>query len=392
MSLQSYRKYFLLLFTLIFSHLLHADEIKNIRIISFNSGLNVSWNALAQKWTANVHKDAYLGNYIPLLEVSVTTGDEHLISLLPNCYYRGTLLDKKGHSLPGTTVYLNICDNSVPFIGFVSSGESMFLIEASESSATGISMRLETTAVDIDGADITDTGDSGWKKGGSGGVLTPTSLYPRGNSADTFPSIDIYVNPSYVNQVGYDNYINRIIENLAAANTIYAQSGIKQLHLSAIVRTDQEISNADNQGNILHGLEKIRQYTVLPDGSDISIVYTAEKFSIPSLWGWSEIGYACDLEQAISDGDNINTHKIGQAASAIVNLPTLLQRAWIFAHEAGHTLGMTHVYLDPLAYGNFQPLLALKDYVAGCQAISQMYQTCAFDPQTKMFTDFYACN
>jgi hypothetical protein len=252
-------------------------------------------------------------------------------------------------------------------------------------------MRLEATTNNVYGADEVNTGDNGWKSGGSGGALAPSTLIPRESNPEKFPSIDVYVNPSYRLQVGEQNYIARIIETVAAANTIYTQSNMKQMHLMSIVRLDEDISEAENQGNILHGLEKIRQYTVLPDSADISMIYTGGEFNMPGLWGWAEGGYACDLQQAVSEGNNINTHQVGQAAHAIIDLPTLMQRAWIFAHETGHTLGMPHIADDPLADGFFQPHLALKDYIAGCQARSNMYRTCAYDPQTKKFVEFYEC-
>lgn len=389
--LQNLKIFILALVCLLSNQLSYASEITNVHMKSTTDSITIDWDALGENWSASVEKDIYFGDYIPLIEVSVTTGDEQLIALLPNCYYRGTLSSKKGEPLPESTVFINICDNSLPFIGFVASGANMYIIEKDVASSTGIGMHVEITSDDIDGTDELNSGDNGWKEGGSGGALTPSLLYPRGNSPDKFPSIDIYVNPSYRNQVGEENYINRIMEVFAASNTIYQQSAMKQLHLSAIIRTDQNISITDSQGNILHGLEKIRKYTVLPDGSDISMVYTGGEFKMPYLWGWAEGGYGCDLELAVSEGNSINTHNIAKAANAIIDLPTLIQRAWIFAHEAGHTLGMNHIYGDPLAYGYFQPELALKDYVAGCQARSQIFETCSYEPQTKKFIDFYSC-
>ena len=370
---------------------LHAAEISNIRLNSRTGVLGANWTALGTSWHVRVTRDLYFGDYIPLIDVSVRTGNEQLATLLPNCYYRGTLVSNSGNPVPDSVVYINLCDNSVPFTGFVALNDNMYLIEKDTSSGTGISMRLEETADDINGTDEIVTGDNGWKEGGSGGALSPTTLYPRGNSPEKFPSVDIYVNPSFRTQVGEENYINRIMETFAASNTIYQQSAIKQLHLSAIIRVDEDISTTDSQGNILRGLEKIRKYTVLRDGADISVIYTGGEFSMPDLWGWAERGYSCYLEQAVAEGSNINTHNIAKSAAAIIDLPTLLQRAWILAHEIGHTLGMYHINDDPLADGTFQQSLVLKDYKAGCEARSRMLETCAYDPQTKWFIDYYTC-
>lgn len=372
--------------------LVHADEVSNIRMFSPNGGTTVAWSALGNTWTAHVTKDTYFGEYIPLVNVSVATGDERLISLLPNCYFRGTLVNYSGNPIAGSNVFLNFCDNTIPFIGYVASGKNMYLIEKDAASGTGISMRLEETVTTIAGTDESNTRGNGWKDGGSGGELTPGNLYPRGNTPAKFPSVDIYVNPLYRVQVGEENYINRIMENFAASNTIYIQSAMRPLHLSAIILADQDISATDSQGNLLHGLEKIRKYTVLPDGADLSVVLTGGIFKQPYLWGWAEGGYGCDLEQAVAEGNNINTHDVGNSAAAIIDLPSLIQRAWILAHELGHELGMLHINNDPLADGTFQPELALKDYVAGCVARSDMYQSCAYDPQTKAFIDYYSCN
>ncbi|WP_455220823.1 M12 family metallo-peptidase [Kaarinaea lacus] len=376
---------------LVFSSFVFAEEIYQVTILPSGDELNVSWRSFGDRWTASVVKDPYLGGDITLIKVNVTTGDEELITLLPNCYYRGVLTNVKGKTIDDTVVFLNVCDNALPFTGFVSRNTELYVIERDALSPTGITMRLESTTNGVNAQDDLNTDSNGWKDGGSGGTLTPLKLVPREMSSDKFPSMDIYVNPSYVSQVGEQFYISRIIETLAGANIIYAQSGLKQIHLAAILLLDQDISEAENAGNVLHGVEKIRKYTVLPDGADISMVYSGGEFSMPYLWGWAEGGYACDLQQAVAEGGKINTQNVAKSAFAVIDLPTVIQRAWIVAHEAGHTLGMPHVYNDPLAYGTFQQRLALKDYVAGCAAKTRMYQTCKYDPQTNKFQDLYSC-
>ena len=368
-----------ILFCLLCIQSIHANEVTNIHLKSPSDELIVTWNALGSTWKAGVTRDSYLGDYIPLIEVSVKTGNEYFISLLPNCFYRGTLLDNMGNMLPDSVVYLNICDNSVPFTGFVAKDNNMYKIEKDSSSGTGIRMYLEQTADDVYGADDVVNGNEGWGAGGSGGVLTPASLYPRGNTPENFPSIDIYVNPSFRSQVGEDNYVYRIIEAFSGANVIYQQSAMKQLHLSAIILLDEDISITDSQGSIIHGLEKIRKYT-------------GGEFNMPGLWGWAEGGYSCYLQVAVAEGYNINTHNVAKSASAVIDLPTLLQRVWILSHEIGHNLGMAHTDDDPLADNEFDPTLALKDYVAGCEVKSDMFKSCAYEPPTNFLTDFYTCN
>jgi hypothetical protein len=367
-----------------------VDEIYPISITQSGQDIEATWNAFNKTWYAALKRDNYLGEGIPLLKVNVRTGNEELIKVISNEYFRGTLTDSDGIELIGTTVYMDRSDNTVPFTGFVSIGSDLYIVETDMSSQAGIRMRLEKTENDVDGTDDTN-GNSGWHEGGSGGALSPTDLYPREMTMVQFPALDIYVDPSYVQKVGEDKYIGRIIENLAVANTIYQQSKIKQIHLATIILTDENISRTDSQGNIIHGLEKLRKYTVQPDGADSAMVYSGEIFSMPSLWGWAELGFACNLKQAYELGNDINTHKVGKAAFAIIDLPTLLQRGWILGHEMVHSLGGVHIAKDPLTYGFFQKNLALKDYVAGCQARSDLYETCSYDPQTKAFTDFYSC-
>ena len=384
--------FFFVICIVLASPIVLAENISGVGIRTVSNEIIVNWTASGERWRAKVKKDTYFGEYVPLIEVSVTTGDENLISLLPNCYFRGSLINADGSEIVDTAVFLDFCDSSIPFVGFVAAGVDLYLIEKDDFSLSGISMNLELPNSASQGSDEVEAAGNGWKEGGSGGALTPNNIYSRGNSSETFPSLDIYVNPSFVVQVGESNYVSRITQSLAAANIIYQQSELKQIHLSAIVLADQDMSTTDSQGNLLHAMEKIRKYTVQADSSDASIVLTGGEFKMPYLWGWSELGFACDLEQAVANVNDINTHNVGKAAAAIIDRPTLIQRAWILGHEMGHILGMVHVYRDPLAYGTFQPKLALKDYVARCYARSTMYESCAFDAQTQKFTDFYSCN
>lgn len=118
---------------------------------------------------------------------------------------------------------------------------------------------------------------------------------------------------------------------------------------------------------------------------------TGKEFSMPGLWGWAEGGYACELQQAVAEGDSINTPSVSKAAGVMRDLPTLMQRAWILAHEVGHSLGAGHWANDPLMDGEFQPNLSLQDYYTRCEVLRSMFETCAYEPRTKKFVDFYEC-
>lgn len=382
-------------FFFIFSALslsLQASEITDIKIVSKNNTLKVNWQAHGQHWKADVEKINYLvDNQIQIINVSVKTGNEERSTTLGNVYYRGTLTDNAGDGIPNTTVYLDLSENALPFTGFVANDSGMYIIEADTSTSAGIRMRLEQTANDVSGGSGDPDSGNGWKKGGKGGALKPTKLVSRNTIVDDFPSLDIYVDPSYITNIGEANYVSRVLQNLALANTIFAQSNINEIRLTAIVLPNEDIARSSSQGSVLHGVERLRKYTVQKDSADISMVYSGEIFNQPSLWGWAEGGFGCELQQAAYIGNNINTHQVGKAAFAVIDLPTLMQRGWIFAHEASHTLGGGHIADDPLSDGFFQPELTLKDYVATCDARKLIYQSCDFDPQTKAFTDFYSC-
>ena len=118
---------------------------------------------------------------------------------------------------------------------------------------------------------------------------------------------------------------------------------------------------------------------------------TGKEFSMHYLWGWSEGGYACDLQLSVAEGGNISTPSVAKSAGVMRDLPTLMQRGWILAHELGHSLGAGHWANDPLMDGNFQPNLSLQDYYTRCEVSQSMLETCAYDLRNKKFTDFYEC-
>lgn len=379
----------ILIIICLFSSVLKATEITDISINELPNKLDISWIAFGQKWQASINKDIYFGDEIPIINLSVNSGNETLNRTVKNRFYRGALLDPNGQPVPDSTIFIDRTDVSIPFTGFVAVGPSMYLIERDDTVVSGVKMRLESTG-NSTGTDEVDSDNNGWGQGGSGGALKPDSLYSRGRKEGQFPTLDIYVNPNYIQTVA-GNYLSRVFASLAVANTMYAQSELNQIHLLAIILPDDNLGRTDSQGNIIHSIEKIRKYTVTSQSADGSIVYSGNDFSMPSLWGWAELGFGCDLQIAVNLGDNINTHKIGKASAALIDLPTLIQRGWILGHEFAHILGGVHIFGDPIFYGFFQPQLALKDYVSGCVAKSYMYKSCRFDEKFARPNDFYQC-
>ena len=119
-------------------------------------------------------------------------------------------------------------------------------------------------------------------------------------------------------------------------------------------------------------------------GGDIDSTYT---------WGWAIDAAACELQIAVKRDKNINTIEVGRSSAFFTDLPSLIQRGWIFAHELGHVIGAEHhINGDPLMDGWFQYIESLADYVAGCDAKTQIFETCGIDAKTKKPNDYYDCN
>jgi hypothetical protein len=240
--------------------------------------------------------------------------------------------------------------------------------------------------------DDTSIGDNGKRTKGANNN-DPILYESRRGDKSLFPSLEIIVEPSYITAVGgEDKAIDRIMENLALANMIYERSLIKPINLIAILVLDEDITTSDSQGNILGAVEKLRKQNIQANSGDVYMFITGKEFSQPYLWGWAEGGYACALQQAVAEGDKLNTHTVGKSAGVMRDLPTLMQRGWIMAHEFGHSLGGGHWANDPLMDGGFQPELSLQDYSTRCEVLETMLETCAYDPKTKMFTDYYIDN
>jgi hypothetical protein len=371
------------------SQAIHADQVlqANVSIVDqVGNELFVSLSTADKSWALQVSKDAYLGPSIPLIGVSVTTGEETLIDNLDNCYYRGIANDNNGNPI---AAYINWCHSEIPFTGFVADADYVYIIQPDTTSSTGIAVEISdpdarlTLHPDIEN-------DNGWKEGGSGGGDVSTSLVERRPGAE-FPSLEIYIDPDFIANNGGDKYIDRILETLAFANFAYAQSGIKQISLVAIIQADDEIGRTEDTHNLLHGLERLRKRTIQPNSADVAAVFTGKDRTGTGYWGWAEIGYSCERRIAIGDGTDINTHKVAKGAFAFVDLPTLMQRGWTLAHEMGHTLGAEHVIGDYIMDGQIELVPPLPAYTLTCPSKIQFYESCAFDSNNKKVTDFYSC-
>ena len=363
----------------------NAVDITFAKVEDYNGTQLVSWDAFGQRWNAVVSKDSYLGDEIAIIDVAINTGNEQLNRMAPNCYYRGSLADESFKPLPDTYAYFNFCDLSVPFTGFVSNEHNVYSIARADTSTLGVDM-----TIDNQNQVVVYEGISPHQ--GEPNTSIPDGLYPRTGDAAPFPSIEIAVEPAYVAKFGEDVYLDRIVESLAFANFIYQQSGINQLSLIAISLLDQNIIWSGGSGSVRSNVHNLRMRTAQPSSADMLFVYLGSNVNTTNLWGWGELGYGCDLRRAVAEGLNVNTINIGRSSGYLTPLPSLIQRGWLLAHEAGHVLNSGHVRQDPLMDGRFQYLPTLKDYKAGCRSISDMYESCTYNPKNWKFTDFYTCN
>ena len=368
------------------SRVVVAESIENIQIISCTSSdcdLQITWHAVESNrdWDVKVSKLSYLGPTLPVINVETDSGDESLLPDIQNCYYTGTQ-----NSSNATTVFVKYCDGDAGFTGFVSSDDGIYGIN-------GTTMTLLETGNTGGTADDTGSGDNG--KRTKGASNSDPYLQPRNMDSSLLPSLEFVIEPSYITSVGgQDSAIDRIMENLALTNMMYERYGINLISLKAILILDKDITTSDSQGNILNEVEKLRKQNIQQYSGDVTMFLTGKEFSQPYLWGWSESGYACALQQAVDLDTNLNTHTIGKSAGVMRDLPTLMQRGWILAHEVGHSLGAGHWVNDALMDGGFQPDKTLEDYsntVHRCDVLRSMLKTCAYDPKNKKFTDFYEC-
>jgi hypothetical protein len=385
----SYKRVFSAYCLLLASPFVFADNITAVKVQGDETTVNITWEVFGQTWYAVATKDSYMGEDIPLIHVSLATGNEEFIRPLENCYYRGTLADQDFNPMENSNAYINLCSADVPFTGFVSDLNNVYTITAQPASKTGISMQIDDPNQDLIGDDSAKiTGP----KGANNDKSPPERLYPRNASPGLFPSLEILVEPNYVNKVGSDAYLARIRENLAFANFIYQQSGLKQLNLIAITLLDENIVTTGSTGNIRHELQNLRRRTVQAESADMTVLFVGADINTAYTWGWAEDGYACDLQRAVDLDDDINTVSIGKSSGFVIDLPSLIQRGWILAHEIGHILSSGHIQSDPLMDGWFQYIAALPSYVAGCDVKTQMYHSCDYNRKNRKFTDFYKCD
>lgn len=385
-TVDKFSNYFLFLFCM-FPFSVNAVEITftKVEIIATDTQ-RVSWDAFGQRWHAQVSRDTYLGDKITILDVALSTASERFNREIDTlCYYRGSLTDEKFVPIPDTHAYFNFCDTSIPFVGFVSNQYNVYTIARSHSSPKGIDMVIDNQNQTVpyvgispnQGVPNTDIADG---------------LYPRRSDTDLFPSIEIVVEPAYVAKFGEDAVIDRIVENLAFANFIYEQSGMKQLSLVAISFLDQNVIWSGGSGSVRSNIHNLRWRTAQPSSADMILVYLGSSVNTNNLWGWGELGYGCDLQRAVAEGSSLDTNNVGRSSGYLTALPSLIQRGWLLAHEASHILNSGHVKQDPLMDSNFPYRPALADYKASCTTISDMYETCSYNPQNKKFIDFYNCN
>lgn len=349
--------------------------------------LNVKLKTESGKsWNVQVEKDKYLRDSIPLIGVSVDTGHETLLDTIDNCYFRSTMTGNAN-----TVAFIKRCSaDTIDLRGFIADSEYVYVIEPDADSPTGLALEISDPGARTVYKPDNET-DNGWKEGGSGGNQVSTQLVTRIGGAP-FPSLEVFVDPDFVASSGEDNYVDRVIEQLAFANFAYAQSGIKQITLVAIVRTDAEVGRNESPLNLLSGLERLRERTMQINSADVAALFTGKDRSGNGYWGYSEIGGACDLRTAVSLGDLINKRNVAKGMFVSFDLPSLMQRAWTVMHEMGHTLDANHVIGDYIMDANIELVAPLSAYTLTCPAKVQFLQSCEYDPINKKLTDYYECS
>ncbi|WP_455222864.1 zinc-dependent metalloprotease family protein [Kaarinaea lacus] len=350
---------------------------------------HVSWMANGMQWLADVERAGYLGgDTIPIINVDTSTGNETALPAVPNCYYYGTLADSNWQPLPQTHAFINLCDNNPTyFTGFVSNPNGVYTIEETPDEPGRLVMLLDDPNTPLSSDNEAGGGNNGQK----GKIQEPDSLVPRNSTPEKFPSVEVIVGPTYINKFGDPGFVYRIVSTLAFANFIYENSGIRPMNLISINVLTEDINQNGGMGAVRHQLLRLRQSTVQPDSSDISVLMLSDDVDTSYTWGWGFSNNACDLQIAVDQDQEINTQDIGLSSAFIIYLPSLIQRGWILAHELAHLLGAGHNSGDPLTDGTFQNIASLADYVAGCEAKSRIYASCAYDPKFGVVTDFYTC-
>ena len=365
-----------------------ASEVTGISIDQANG--RVSWVADGMAWNASVQLDSYFGESIPIIDVDLATGNDTAERESSNCYYRGTLADANWGSIANTHAFINLCHGADLFTGFVSNELGVYVIEKDPSDPSTVVMERDDPMTPLTTPNETNTGNNGGN--GSGQLLKPDFQYARSGSPDKFPSVEIFVEPSFVNMFGDPGFIHRIATTLAFVNFFYQQSGLKQIHLISINVLNDELNRNGGQGAVRHQMYNLRRSTVQEGSGDASVLMVGGDIDSTYLWGWALDGSACELQIALEEGDKLDTREIGRSSAFVIDLPSLIQRGWIFSHEFGHLIGASkHIKDDPLMDGWFQYIDSLSRYVAGCDAVTQLFHSCTYDSKSRKVTDFYSC-
>jgi hypothetical protein len=365
-----------------------AYQVSDINIDQSHG--RISWAAGGVTWYAVVQKDSYFGESIPIIKIDLETGNETSEPAIPNCYYRGILSDATWNGIANTQAFINLCHGPDLFTGFVSNDFGVYTIEKDPQDAGKLTMELDDPTTPLTTPNETNTGNNGGNGGGH--LLEPAVQIPRNSTPDKFPSAEILVEPSFIETFGDPGYIHRIAGTLAFANFIYQQNGLRQIHLISVDLLSGPLNDNGAQGGVRHQLKNLRASIVQQGSADVSILMVGGDIDSTYLWGWAIDGNACELQIAEAEDEPINTKEVGKASAFVIDLPSQIQRGWIFAHEFSHLIGASkHIDGDPLMDGWFLYIDTLSEYIAGCDAITQLYHSCDYDPKFKKVTDFYAC-
>jgi len=354
---------------------------------------HVSWMASGVQWNSVVALDPYYGESIPVISVDLETGNEAKILQqgFTNCFYRGKLADSDWQPINQTQAFINLCDSVLPFTGFVSDSSGVYIIEEDPNNPGQLEMKVDDPTTPLTTPNETNVGNNGGN--GSGNLTIPDIQVARTGTPAKFPSVEIVVEPKFVETFGYPGYIYRIAGTLAFANFIYEQSGIKPIHLISIDVLNGTLNHNGGIGAIRHQMLNLRRSTVQEGSGDVSVLMVGGDIDSTFTWGWALDASACELQIAVAEGTDLNSIDIGKSSAFVIDLPSLIQRGWIFAHEFAHVIGASkHINGDPLMDGWFQNIATLSGYKAGCDATTQMFQSCTYDIKSKKVTDFYSCD